>query len=315
MTHINAFASWDEDVHTSPDQIKRLSSASKSATTPSHVDKEQQTATFAGSGVTPYVTTLSSCTCIDFSRRKLPCKHIYRLAMELGLIEADFKSGVNKNTLKSQQISLKDAVAQIELLTEQEQLILKNLLHWNIYSNPESSISVDLSENPNFRTCALVKCQQIPLSILLEKEKKADIVAIVKSINNNFELPKGMLKKDLIDWCCENMSQIIDMLPTMYSLTLVPEFKDARLKTHTYLARKFDWDDYLDENMKTVKYPCGAKFGELSISIKMSPSGTHSSDATGNPYICRFPEDEVTELLTLYGHNRCLNGYLAVPED
>jgi len=39
--------------------------------------------------------TLESCTCPDFKERKLPCKHMYRLASELGLIELpdpDFKN-------------------------------------------------------------------------------------------------------------------------------------------------------------------------------------------------------------------------------
>lgn len=31
-----------------------------------------------------YDTTLSTCTCPDFRERKLPCKHIYCLALLLG---------------------------------------------------------------------------------------------------------------------------------------------------------------------------------------------------------------------------------------
>jgi hypothetical protein len=40
---------------------------------------------FQGSAKKPYVTTLKACTCKDFALRQLPCKHMYRLAHELGV--------------------------------------------------------------------------------------------------------------------------------------------------------------------------------------------------------------------------------------
>ena len=33
------------------------------------------------------MVSLSECDCIDFLRRNLPCKHIYRLALELEVVE------------------------------------------------------------------------------------------------------------------------------------------------------------------------------------------------------------------------------------
>ena len=38
-----------------------------------------------GSGKQAYEVYLENCTCMDFMRRKLPCKHMYRLAHELGV--------------------------------------------------------------------------------------------------------------------------------------------------------------------------------------------------------------------------------------
>ena len=37
-----------------------------------------------GSDGFPYHVRLGGCECVDYERRKLPCKHIYRLALELG---------------------------------------------------------------------------------------------------------------------------------------------------------------------------------------------------------------------------------------
>lgn len=69
------------DVDSAPDQIKRQISASKCK--PIEIDFENKCGTFKGSGKNPYHTTLEECTCRDFTVRNLPCKHIYRLRMEL----------------------------------------------------------------------------------------------------------------------------------------------------------------------------------------------------------------------------------------
>jgi hypothetical protein len=55
------------------------------------IDLESQSGEFKGSGEEEYSATLTACTCKDFIMRNLPCKHIYRLAHELGRF--DLKTG------------------------------------------------------------------------------------------------------------------------------------------------------------------------------------------------------------------------------
>lgn len=74
-------ANGDIDAH--PEQVKRMEKAKGAKMAPLTVDYAGQTATFVGSGKTPYETTADTCTCRDFTVRRLPCKHIYRLRMEL----------------------------------------------------------------------------------------------------------------------------------------------------------------------------------------------------------------------------------------
>lgn len=69
------------DIDSTPDQIKRQKSAEKCKVIA--IDYENKTGIFAGSGKTPYQTTVDACTCRDFFVRRLPCKHIYRLRDEL----------------------------------------------------------------------------------------------------------------------------------------------------------------------------------------------------------------------------------------
>ena len=79
-------SAWPPDTHETDYAKKRIKSAEAAKMTPVSVDTENWSAVFKGSGKTPYNTTLEKCTCVDFVRNKLPCKHIYRLAMDLGIV-------------------------------------------------------------------------------------------------------------------------------------------------------------------------------------------------------------------------------------
>lgn len=80
------FGNWEEEIHNSELQKKRMISAASSSLTPLSVDYQEKTATFSGRhGV--YQTTLNTCSCGDFLKRHLPCKHIYRLGYEIEHID------------------------------------------------------------------------------------------------------------------------------------------------------------------------------------------------------------------------------------
>ena len=88
MDNSNTWNVWSE-IHSAPGQEKRLDSARAAACTPVQISPDSGAAEFKGSrGV--YQTTLNSCGCEDFRRRNLPCKHMYRLALELELIPGPF---------------------------------------------------------------------------------------------------------------------------------------------------------------------------------------------------------------------------------
>ena len=94
------FCHWDESIHEDEEQKKRFERAKKSDVKPLSIDHENQTCFIQGRENEPYFVTLDSCTCMDFSKRNLPCKHIYRLGMELGLIPGEYMSGISSRELK-----------------------------------------------------------------------------------------------------------------------------------------------------------------------------------------------------------------------
>ena len=109
---------WDSSIHSDPEQVKRQKSAVSAKMTPISVDSALCSGSFKGSKSSIYSTTLSSCTCIDFTRRSLPCKHIYRLAHELHQFDL-----VGPVSSSSSAVLAKSEVMKIitSVLTEDEQ--------------------------------------------------------------------------------------------------------------------------------------------------------------------------------------------------
>ena len=94
MIKKNIWLDWDETVHDSPEQQARQQQAAGKENKPYAITMNVKTlsntadlvsysARFDDSGNTIH-TTLKKCDCEDFKRRHLPCKHMYRLAMEIG---------------------------------------------------------------------------------------------------------------------------------------------------------------------------------------------------------------------------------------
>lgn len=116
---------WNEDVHTTEDAVKRMVSAKSAKLTPIEINKDDMYGYFQGrSG--KYETFLDHCNCIDFNRTKKPCKHIYRLAIELGVYE---KTGVKSDskhivTPTKERYSFADGIELVEKLDEDTQRLL-----------------------------------------------------------------------------------------------------------------------------------------------------------------------------------------------
>ncbi|GHV35241.1 hypothetical protein FACS18949_12800 [Clostridia bacterium] len=98
---IGVWTDWENEIHADEAQIGRQG---RSMTYPFDfkVNEKTKSARFSSTTDLPfYKTTLNSCNCYDFQERKLPCKHIYRLAVELGLIEIIKRPTFDKETLES----------------------------------------------------------------------------------------------------------------------------------------------------------------------------------------------------------------------
>lgn len=81
------FEGINDDIHNTIDQIKRFEKSTEKKLKMVSFDAETQSAEFEGSDSSIYNTTLSGCTCVDYAMRRLPCKHMYKLATECKIID------------------------------------------------------------------------------------------------------------------------------------------------------------------------------------------------------------------------------------
>lgn len=78
----NAWGNWNKKTHEIKAQHDRLIKAYKIIADGDHILDESNKKAF----IHGYETTLQSCSCTDFQKRKFPCKHIYTLAIMLNII-------------------------------------------------------------------------------------------------------------------------------------------------------------------------------------------------------------------------------------
>jgi uncharacterized Zn finger protein len=84
---MSCFIGYSDSIMIETDQLKRRLSSEKIKASCVSLDREHETVMIQGSASEPYRASLSDCTCPDFSNTHQPCKHMYRLALELGRIE------------------------------------------------------------------------------------------------------------------------------------------------------------------------------------------------------------------------------------
>lgn len=87
MKVLKSIGEWPDELHLDFEQVKRMQSAKGLKTSIVSLDTAAGTIEIQGSEAEPYKATLKECGCADFMRRQLPCKHIYALAIEMGMLE------------------------------------------------------------------------------------------------------------------------------------------------------------------------------------------------------------------------------------
>lgn len=191
--HLNSqWLKWDIESHHSKDQYWRRRNSFE--INPVLIDYHNLEGIFIGSNNEIYFNSLSSCDCMDYMKRNVPCKHMYRLFYEFenGTVE-DFDNtlGSRETMYKLKQLEEKTVKEYIDISTN-----YKNNFYYTTSKNRKaikqllSESLITLDENKNF-------------NIMLNQITKDDIVQLLKSLYIK-DVKSSMKKQDLIDWAIDN---------------------------------------------------------------------------------------------------------------
>lgn len=85
VVEVSTFTDFPPEFHEEIEQLRRRVNAKKIKA--DKIVKTDSCYLVTGSSGDVYQTTLESCTCFDFASRQMPCKHMYRIALDNGLID------------------------------------------------------------------------------------------------------------------------------------------------------------------------------------------------------------------------------------
>lgn len=222
---------WPHELHEDEYAKKRIASAKSAKLTPIRINQDDLCGYFQGSSG-KYETFLDECQCVDFRRANRPCKHIYRLAMELGLLDGQFESDVRQIiTPTSEKMSLEKVVDILESLPEaaQKQLLKMAVAHGQGKKHVEAPL-----------TPTIEQLLQSELIIYASEEKKSildgPVYALRDTLNQlDIEYDKKLKAADLKKYC---MERLISTLPPVVEL-MFSGIAPIR-NIHYYLHRKYD---------------------------------------------------------------------------
>lgn len=160
-------SAWKKETHETDYARKRISSARTAKLTPVKIDHDDMYGYFQGSHGR-YETWLDNCSCGDFIRSHLPCKHIYRLAMELGALDIEYSSNNNAiPCVRSDLASLSDTVDILESLPLDSQKVILRIVTSTTHDNPVKNIKYSDGVEDALRSGILVEESRTPKMIKL----------------------------------------------------------------------------------------------------------------------------------------------------
>lgn len=311
------FGKWSEDIHYEPEQLRRIERARAISKDDVTVDKENLTGVIKGPKKPhskdryEYYPTVESCTCPDFiinNRQARPCKHMYRLATECGLLPDDCSR-------------FSEEIGFIENYSDEEQSLLKSLLAITA-KHDTGKVWIELNDDHSKITeISPYRSDFVPVAAdcILKNPFISFIPTLITDCNDRhiYDILNTIGKRpshdlsgnDLVFWCKNSVPEFDDYLRNRY-LVVVPFYRNTMKYTYEYIKRKLDSNTFMldtESHLCSVNYPSGASFGKPVMDVFPNDT-THIGDAA----VCFFPDDQITELLTLYGHNRCLNGFKTI---
>lgn len=224
---------YGEGFHCSDEQSTRFQRACSDVTIGKvvSVDKKKLRAKIKSSYKpdTIYSVSLAECTCPDFQQRKLPCKHMYKLALELGIVTKEWDLSGIPDEIKElfSSLSLKDQVKYLRLIN--------NYRYSAYFDVRKQEVSVDLLE------CGFLEDCTSKTANIDKYCSKNDIIAALTTTHSPYvsSITSKTKKSEMINWIAENDEKLLNKLGSKhytvcFSATLSP-YLDRIYKYYKYL--------------------------------------------------------------------------------
>ncbi|RDY30161.1 SWIM zinc finger family protein [Lachnotalea glycerini] len=221
---------WLPSLHLDVEQLKRQDKAVCKDLTPIQI--ENSTGKFRGSK-TDYMTSLSDCNCRDFAIRRKPCKHMYRLASELGIYKLKNVSSSNTVNLKKR---IEEIMPIIESMTDDEQKEFKDIAYYCGNKGDSNGLILSDIELAN-------KYLKLDLVQIVTDRKKIYTLTNYNDLrklihDKTIKLPRK--KDELIDFIIHNYPDIdLPVNPNKVHIELHQSIEHLGYTIHKRLCKKF----------------------------------------------------------------------------
>ncbi|MDE7425209.1 MAG: SWIM zinc finger domain-containing protein [Lachnospiraceae bacterium] len=218
---------WETSLHNEEEQIKRQKSATSSKCTPKKLD--DNVGVFKGSSK-DYITTLTDCQCRDYALRRFPCKHMYRLAHELGVFVLN--STVSSNENISSELRMDDILPTLESLDKETLLFFAYQCYHLGNDNKNGPLTIKIDDWDLFQKLLdnklLVGGKDYKAS--LSHLKVAELKELCKASPTK-DIPKK--KPDLVEYVLNNYDVTDVNFSKIYAtFELSPEIKHMAFSLH-----------------------------------------------------------------------------------
>lgn len=161
-------------LHEYPEQRDRQKSARKLNV--SMVDSENMRGI-----INDYEVTPDSCTCRDFQMRDLPCKHMYRLAHELGLFRVSGKVVNDPNITGSLTIARNKMVLKTDVynLNEDDRYLFYLVIYYYLYEHQSAYVTPRTTNIETLISRGMVK-EVLDLNSFTDQVNKKELVSFLK---------------------------------------------------------------------------------------------------------------------------------------
>lgn len=271
---------WSADTHTTEHAAKRIKSAKSAKLTPLNIDEENLSGNFKGSSGR-YETHLDACQCVDFIRNKLPCKHMYRLAIELGVLNE--KADANKNLIpqsRSEKASLSATIDIVETLSKEAQKRLCQIAYTTTDTKPIIKVEAGPVIEELLHSGILVE-DGSGIQEEVTFGKKADLISFLTAHDIPFSksATKGVLENVCLSKIPEETKKHFGVIHS-YKV-LIPNCYNRR-SIHYYLHRKHDYSEYVDENSRLLPL-LKTWLPEDKVTDELIKRGYYSREGIENP--------------------------------